>query len=100
VLKAWGLPRSTFYDQRRRQIALRLPAKRGPRTRYSDEPLVGQIRRTISESPFHGEGHRKVWARLRHCGVRTSLRRVLRLMRQHQLLAPQRQPQPAEPKAA
>ena len=39
-----------------------------------------------------------MWARLRLAGVRTSLRRVLRLMREHQLLAPQRQPQPVEPK--
>jgi hypothetical protein len=30
-------------------------------------------------SPFHGEGHRKIWARLRVAGVRTSKRRVLRL---------------------
>jgi transposase InsO family protein len=98
VLKAWSLPRSTFYQRRRREASLRPPARRGPKTRYSDEQLVGEIRRTIQTSPFHGEGHRKVWARLRLAGVRTSLRRVLRLMRQHQLLAPQRQPQPVEPK--
>jgi len=59
----------------------------GRGTNYTDEQLVAEIRRTIQVSPFHGEGHRKVWARLRHCDVRTSLRRVLRLMRQHQLLA-------------
>src|SRR3954471_21814636 len=41
---------------------------------------------TPSGSPFHGEGHRKVWARLRLAGVRTSKRRVLRLMREHGLL--------------
>jgi len=35
-------------------------------------------------------GHRKVWARLRICGVRTSRRRVLRLMREHGLLSPRR----------
>ena len=74
------------------------PARRGPQTRYTDEQLAGEIRRTIQASPFHGEGHRKVWARLRLAGVRTSLRRVLRLMRQHELLAPQRQPQPVAPK--
>ncbi len=98
VLKAWGLPRSTFYHQRHRQASPRLPARRGPKTRYTDEQLVGEIRRRIQESPFTGEGHRKVWARLRMAGVRTSKQRVLRLMREHQLLAPQRQPQPVEPK--
>lgn len=98
VLKVWGLPRSTFYQRRRLHASPRQPARRGPKTRYTDEQLTGEIRRTIQASPFHGEGHRKVWARLRLAGVRTSLRRVLRLMRQHELLAPQRQPQPVEPK--
>ena len=74
------------------------PARRGPKTRYTDEQLTGEIRRTIQASPFHGEGHRKVWARLRLAGVRTSLRRVLRLMGQHALLAHQPQPQPVAPK--
>ena len=36
-----------------------------PKTRYSDEELPAEIRRAIQEWPFHGEGHRKVWARLR-----------------------------------
>jgi len=39
-----------------------------------------------------------VWARLRVRDGRTSMRRVLRLMRRNHLLAPQRQPQPVEPK--
>ena len=54
----------------------------------SDEALTTAIRGVLAASPFHGEGHRKVWARLRHAGTRTSLRRVLRLMRQNNLLAP------------
>ncbi len=44
----------------------------------------------LAATRFHGEGHRKVWARLRHAGARTSRRRVLRLMREHDLLAPSR----------
>jgi len=98
VLKAWGLPRSTFYQRRRCEASPRPPARRGPKTRYTDEQLIGEIRRTVQTSPFHGEGHRKVWARLRLAGVQTTLRRVLRLMREDQLLAPRRQPQPVEPK--
>lgn len=54
----------------------------------SDEALTTVIRGVLAASPFHGEGHRKVWARLRHAGTRTSLRRVLRLMRENGLLAP------------
>jgi transposase InsO family protein len=60
--------------------------------------LVAAIRAVLADSPFHGEGHRKVWARLRLRGVRTSLRRVLRLMRQHDLLAPARTGSPRGPR--
>jgi hypothetical protein len=36
----------------------------------------------LAESPFVGEGHRKVWARLRRRGVCTSRKRVLRLTKE------------------
>jgi len=64
-----------------------------------DVALVEAIRDVLAASPFHGEGHRKVWARLRHAGVRTSKRRVLRLMREHGLLAPSRVGSPRGPRA-
>jgi transposase InsO family protein len=55
-----------------------------------DNELVMHIRERLGASGFHGEGYRKIWARLRVAGIRTSRRRVLRLMRAHGLLAPQR----------
>src|SRR4051812_47307020 len=64
----------------------------------SDEALTTAIQGVLAASPFHGEGHRKVWARLRHAGTRTSLRRVLRLMRQNNLLAPTRAGSPRGPR--
>jgi transposase InsO family protein len=64
----------------------------------ADTELVAAIRAVLADSPFHGEGHRKVWARLRMRGVRTSPRRVLRLMRQHDLLAPARAGSPRGPR--
>jgi transposase InsO family protein len=64
-----------------------------------DAELVAAIRAVLAASPFHGEGHRKVWARLRHAGVRTSKRRVLRLMGAHDLLAPSRAGAPRGPRA-
>ena len=64
--------------------------KRGPKTAVSDPDLVAAIRRVLSATPFHGEGYRKVRARLAHRGVAVGGKRVLRLMRQHQLLAPRR----------
>jgi transposase InsO family protein len=52
-----------------------------------DYELVHRIRAVLADSPFHGEGYRKVWAQLRHAGVRTSKERVRRLMRAHGLAA-------------
>ena len=63
-----------------------------------DAGLVEAIRTVLAASPFHGEGHRKVWARLRMQGVRTSRRRALRLMREHGLLAPFRVGSPRGPR--
>jgi hypothetical protein len=63
------------------------PQKRGPKPRWSDAELLEKIRAVLAASPFLGEGHRKVWARLRWQGVRTSKARVLRLLREAQLLA-------------
>jgi transposase InsO family protein len=55
----------------------------------SDTGLLAQIRGVLADSPFVGEGHRKVWARLRReRGVYTSRKRVLRLTREAGLLAP------------
>jgi transposase InsO family protein len=65
----------------------------------SDEALLEAIRRLLRDSPFHGEGHRKLWARLRFAGTRTSRRRVLRLTREHGLLAHQRAGRPHGPRA-
>lgn len=64
--------------------------RRGPRGVFGEGDLLGRIREALADSPWVGEGYRKVWARLRAQGVRTAPRRVLRLMRQAGLLASQR----------
>lgn len=89
----WNLARSSFYFARHRQQHPRELHKRGPKV-FSDIELVAEIRQILQSSMFTGEGHRKIWARLRHNGVRTSKERVLRLLRQNQLLSPARQPEP------
>ena len=94
VAAVWDLPRSTYYARRHQRTHPVESGKRGPRTAWTDEALTERIREQIADAPFRGEGHRKVWARLRVAGVRTSKGRVLRLMRQAQLLAPQRQALP------
>ncbi len=48
----------------------------------------------LKASPFLGEGHRKVKARLAAKGIRVGKNRVLRLMREHGLLAPVRRGHP------
>jgi hypothetical protein len=53
-----------------------------------DEELLVAIRREIDDSPFVGEGHKKICARLRQRGIHTSRKRVLRLTREAGLLAP------------
>jgi putative transposase len=67
-----------------------VPGKRGPVGAATDADLVGHIRRVLAKSPFHGEGYRKVWARLRHRGIRTASGRARRLIREHHLQAPRR----------
>ena len=98
VARVWGASRATIYRHRRRSGDT--PRRRpGPIGAMADEALVEAIRKLLTDSPFHGEGHRKLWARLRFAGIRTSRRRVLRLTREHGLLAHQRAGRPHGPKA-
>lgn len=97
VCEIFQQPRSSFYAQRCPKTATpEVPAassKRGPKTDISDEELVVRIKADLEASPFHGEGHRKVWARLRvQQNLRVSRHRVLRLMREQHLLSPFRAP--------
>jgi transposase InsO family protein len=86
-----GISRSSFYARKQR-IEHPLPLqKRGPKPKVSDAELLNLIRQDLETSPFVGEGHRKVWARLKFgLGIRASRARVLRLMRAHHLLSPHR----------
>jgi len=98
VARVWRLSRATLYRHRAMDDAAAppRPARRGPVGACSDAELVGHIRARILGSRLHGEGYRKIWARLRHAGIRTSARRVRRLMGQHGLLAPHRVGRPTE----
>ena len=97
VCRVWGTARATVY--RHRVPAGPEPRRRpGPVGPMPDTGLLARIRGVLSASPFHGEGHRKVWARLRFAGLRTSRHRVLRLMRENGLLAPSRVGSPRGPR--
>ncbi|TFG80154.1 MAG: IS3 family transposase [Chromatiales bacterium] len=95
VCEAWDLPRSSFYAARQQpDNTAGPPAKtqrRGPKPAVSDEALLAAIRADLTRPPWTGEGHRKVWARLRVIDtIRVARKRVLRVMREHSLLSPHR----------
>ena len=95
VCRVLEFPRSTIYAQRQAAKVVAIhPARRGPKSKVSESDLLAAIRADLTASPFTGEGHRKVWARLRILrDLRVSRARVLRLMRENQLLSPHRRPQ-------
>jgi len=77
--RARWLSRDTLYRHRTAAAAAApRPARRGPVGAYSDIELLEHIRAQILGSRLHGEGYRKIWAPLRHTGIRTSARRVRR----------------------
>ncbi len=94
VCRVWERSRSALYGRRSREDqheAGKLPARRGPKPKTTDEQLLKTIRADLERSPFQGEGHRKVHARLRILdGIRVGRKRVLRLMRENNLLSPHR----------
>jgi putative transposase len=98
VCRVWRTARATVYRHRSPPRA-EPPRRPGPVGAMPDATLAEAIRAVLAASPFHGEGHRKVWARLRHGGIRASRRRVLRLMGEHDLLAPSRVGSPRGPRA-
>ena len=107
VCQAWGVPRSSFHaapaPAPESALPAAPPARRGPKPAITDEALLAAIKRDLQTSPWTGEGHRKVWARLRvrdgirvsrkrllRDGIRVSRKRLLRLMRENALLSPHR----------
>ncbi len=87
ICAVWRVARSTVYVRRHRPGT---PRKRGPKTPVSDAEVLAGIRTVLAASRFHTEGHRKVRVRLRPRGIYVGKTRVLRLMREHRLLAPSR----------
>ena len=90
VCAAWGMARSSFYAMTSGQHAEQPPAKRrGPKPAISDQALLVAIEADLEASPWEGEGYRKVWARRVCRDIRVARKRVLRLMRENNLLSPQ-----------
>jgi putative transposase len=99
IFRVWGVARAGIYRTRRAAVMPPAPRRRpGPQGPMPDAGLVAAIRQALTDSPFHGEGYRKVWARLRHQGLRTSKERVRRLMRENGLSAATRTGRPRGPR--
>ncbi len=92
VCRVWSFSRSTYYAQVGRQPTdMRQQSRRGPKPKIPDSDLLSAIHNDLDRSPWYGEGHRKVWARLRVLDeIRVGRNRVLRLMKENQLLSPHR----------
>ena len=68
VCRTWERSRSALYARRARAQCRKRGAglaRRGPTPALSDAQLLAAIRTDLARSPFQGEGHRKVHARLR-----------------------------------
>lgn len=85
VCEAWGVCRSTLY-----RAANASPKRRGPKPVIEELTLLDKIKKDLQESPFKGEGHRKVHARLKRDGIKVGRNRVLMVMRKNALLSPHR----------
>jgi putative transposase len=98
VCKTWDVSRSSYYAHRAAVMdsVVKTPretSRRGPTPLISDEMLSQTIRDDLATTRFSGEGHRKVWSRLRHeKHVVVGRNRVLRIMREQGLLSPSRVP--------
>ena len=68
VCQAWDRARASLYARQTREHQRQEgqePARRGPKPTVSDAQLLAAIHTDLARSPFRGEGHRKVHARLR-----------------------------------
>ena len=90
VARVWKISRASVYRSLKETPPNTITCRPGPVGACSDAELADHIRRQIDASRLHGEGYRKLWARLRFAGVRASPRRVRRVMRENGLLAPHR----------
>ena len=90
VARVWSVSRASVYRSLKETPPNTIARRPGPVGACLDSELADHIRQQIAASRLHGEGYRKLWARLRFAGVRASPRRVRRVMGENGLLAPHR----------
>jgi len=92
VCHVWDVSRSTFYSRKKRATREEDSERKkpGPKPVINDSELLGLIKQDIADSPFNGEGHRKVHARLKRKNAQVGRNRVLEVMKANNLLSPHR----------
>ncbi|MCX6994255.1 MAG: hypothetical protein NTY13_00205 [Chlamydiae bacterium] len=66
VGKVGGVARATLYAA---QVSKATPLRRFPKPIAEDEKLLDMIQKDLKSTPFTGEGHKKVHARMKSQGV-------------------------------
>lgn len=92
VCHAWEVSRSTYYSSQKKSTEAggSKRKKPGPKPEITDCELLDLVKHDIATSPFKGEGHRKVHARLKRQNRRVGRNRVLDVMKANNLLSPHR----------
>ena len=65
VARAWKISRASVYRSLKETPPNTIAGRPGPVGACSDAELAEHIRQHIAASRLHGEGYRKLWARLR-----------------------------------
>ena len=86
ICKHVGKPRSTHYY---RSIKASPSSKQrpGPKLKVSDLEILAHAQRLLRECPFLGEGYRKLHSRLRFDDILVGKDRLLRILRENDMLA-------------
>ncbi len=92
VCRAWEVSRSTYCSRQKRptEAGGQERKKPGPKPGITDGELLDLVKQDIAASPFKGEGHRKMHARLKRQNRRVGRNRVLEVMKANNLLSPHR----------
>ena len=69
VARVWKFSRASVYRSRKDMPPNTSGRRPGPGGACSDAELAEHIRQHIAASRLHGEGYRKLWARLRFAGL-------------------------------
>lgn len=91
ILRVVGLSSAAWYGGPRRVGA---KARPGPKPGFSDEKVLQELKSYLEAPVFYGEGYKKLVKRLwEFRGVKVAKERLLRLLRENELLAGER-PEP------